>query len=519
MDPGLETGSPVATLRNFSSFSQHSFSSPLRTTPTLGDGLHGPCDPTMQKLTPTEGIRQSASKIQNTQSKLTAENWTVLFLHGLESGPQGKKAQYLIRQYESNADYSSMQTVTSSSSSSQSSSSSHGANQSVNFRINQVLIPDLEMSLLNWSKKNCPLNFYGDLMKSVEGCCRNVVECVERSTNLLSESNPKSKLLLVGSSWGGLIALKLLEHSLLRPDRVLLLAPAIEPHMNSFMRSLFWGDEMNIEHIPPPRPRELVGSVMSLTPDQEAVNDNVAKFPTSERFESCKDEDDDKSTGSAETVFPDDEGVVQLGYDEHGKKKLGRDLGSETGAATGAPPASQSQEDLDQTILPAGYKKQKSPAVHNPAVKNYTTPNHAAPNYTKQLLQTAHGLLTPCTITDKNSTTVISSSSSSSSLQNAASNAAASASNARNRDSQRNNSSYITILHGTADTVVDINGSRRFVSKFPGISFLYEIPNGNHGLTEALGMELQHGEWGPTFWREFKDVVKDVVAGYYDDCR
>merc|ERR1712137_631067 len=70
------------------------------------------------------------------------------------------------------------------------------------------------------------------LASSLGGCCDIAMEAIE---NGLKEEGGKSasiarkrrRLLLCGSSWGGAVALKCVESRNLRPDKMLLIAPAL----------------------------------------------------------------------------------------------------------------------------------------------------------------------------------------------------------------------------------------------------------------------------------------------------
>ncbi len=67
--------------------------------------------------------------------------------------------------------------------------------------------------------------------ESLELCIREVVKWVRQNRNL---RHSNLNFLLIGISWGGLVALECIKRRILTPKSVLLLAPAIE-------LDLFWG--------------------------------------------------------------------------------------------------------------------------------------------------------------------------------------------------------------------------------------------------------------------------------------
>mmetsp|Transcript_51288 Transcript_51288/g.75032 ORF Transcript_51288/g.75032 Transcript_51288/m.75032 type:complete len:265 (+) Transcript_51288:38-832(+) len=116
------------------------------------------------------------------------QGWNIVFLHGLESGIHGSKARHLVESFP-------------------------GA----------CTVPDLEMSLLNWRKRNSAIRNFGNLDRSMDGC----VTVAADECNRVNQENGSSKLLVIGSSWGGAVALKCVERGLIKPDKMLLLAPAL----------------------------------------------------------------------------------------------------------------------------------------------------------------------------------------------------------------------------------------------------------------------------------------------------
>ncbi|CAD7961714.1 unnamed protein product [Amoebophrya sp. A25] len=130
--------------------------------------------------------------------------WRIVFLPGLEGGANGRKSRYLRRLF--------------------------GA-EPVN----------LEMSVWNPWERNAIVRHGGDITAALEGCITTATETIscetvptaEDSSRVPSGAEPERsrnrKFLLIGISWGGVVALKLLERGLVRPDRVLLIAPALRP--------------------------------------------------------------------------------------------------------------------------------------------------------------------------------------------------------------------------------------------------------------------------------------------------
>lgn len=126
---------------------------------------------------------------------------TILFVHGLESGFNGKKAQH-------------MKTL-----------------------VDNVIAPDLQVSLYDVRKPNsiirsCVTNFFTNplsifttlkqdaLMRSLNNCTYIVDQEIKKNRNI-----NKNDTLLCGSSWGGAVALNLIAKGLWS-GKVLLFAPA-----------------------------------------------------------------------------------------------------------------------------------------------------------------------------------------------------------------------------------------------------------------------------------------------------
>ena len=145
------------------------------------------------------------------------------FLHGLESGPNGSKAKYLKEQF----------------------GTSH-----------IVLVPDMRMSLFDVSKHNSLARKFS-LSRSMSGCTELVSKFLKAQISLIicgegeaenyedftskfyftpkEEDAIASRLILIGSSWGGAVALRALEkenivdgkNASVKPFKTVLLAPAL----------------------------------------------------------------------------------------------------------------------------------------------------------------------------------------------------------------------------------------------------------------------------------------------------
>lgn len=148
------------------------------------------------------------------------DDWQIVFLHGLEGGPAGRKSLFLQKNFGTAAG-PVMRDVTNSTC------------QQRRLRT-QVLVPDLEMSLFDMRKRNSLPRCF-KLSSCLEGCADTAHEAITamlaESTSQAEESEPRRKrsrqrFLLAGSSWGGAVALRLLEKGV-RPDKVLLFAPAL----------------------------------------------------------------------------------------------------------------------------------------------------------------------------------------------------------------------------------------------------------------------------------------------------
>ena len=127
-------------------------------------------------------------------------NWNIVFLHGLESGIHGRKVKYLQKHFKN------------------------------------VIVPDFQVGVWSWSQKNSFLRNYGSIQKSLD----NSIEIAASDINKTTALDPSKKLFIIGSSWGGLVGLKLLEKETnIIPDKVLLLAPALVPKSNALFRYIF----------------------------------------------------------------------------------------------------------------------------------------------------------------------------------------------------------------------------------------------------------------------------------------
>lgn len=86
-----------------------------------------------------------------------------------------------------------------------------------------ALVPDLHMSVWDPRKKNSATRNLANLQASLDGCVQDAMQAVREARG---DSNERRKLLVVGSSWGGMVALQCIEEGL-QPDATLLLAPAL----------------------------------------------------------------------------------------------------------------------------------------------------------------------------------------------------------------------------------------------------------------------------------------------------
>ena len=112
----------------------------------------------------------------------------VVFCHGLESGPSGRKARYLRRHFPS------------------------------------TIVPDLEMSAFSLAKRNSFIRKSLNVRASLIGCAKIALAAIEQQTD------PDDDVILVGSSWGGLVALSLITDHGFKPYKVVLIAPALSIH-------------------------------------------------------------------------------------------------------------------------------------------------------------------------------------------------------------------------------------------------------------------------------------------------
>lgn len=128
----------------------------------------------------------------------------IIFLHGLESGPQGSKVRYLRKKYK------------------------------------YTIVPDMEMSLWRINQKNSVINSvfeelwnqpvnifnwydltYNSVQRSLDRC-HNVAR---KAVQEMSPTFPASHRYLIGSSWGGAVALSILSANMWSGN-LILLAPA-----------------------------------------------------------------------------------------------------------------------------------------------------------------------------------------------------------------------------------------------------------------------------------------------------
>lgn len=143
----------------------------------------------------------------------------ILYLHGIECGPNGKKSKYIQENYDDRVIF---------------------------------LAPNMNMSLWNFTRANS-LPRKLSLHASLEGCVDLASQYIQKelrklqsletsSSDVSSQDSTteritfsrqdiemiKTRLILIGSSWGGRCAIKLMEDFAgFEPYRVLLLAPAL----------------------------------------------------------------------------------------------------------------------------------------------------------------------------------------------------------------------------------------------------------------------------------------------------
>lgn len=168
------------------------------------------------------------------------QDWLIVFLHGLESGPTGSKAKYIQHHFGNDTTYGDapgepsvvehLVTLTDGEAS--------GATHTQVRRVRtSVCVPDLEMSSWDVRQRNsAPRNFF-NLNASLDGCAKNASERIAGDLARNDDDDgttqaSQKKILLVGSSWGGATAMRMIEKvtsaSAMRPDKLLLLAPALE---------------------------------------------------------------------------------------------------------------------------------------------------------------------------------------------------------------------------------------------------------------------------------------------------
>ena len=134
-----------------------------------------------------ESSSTSSSSSSSSSSSNANVGRRILFLHGLESGPTGSKVQYMLKHFGKDA----------------------------------VIVPDLEMSLFDYSKENALIRNFFSFSASIEGCLNIVLNTIKK------ELLEGEEFILVGSSWGGLLAVRLLHDHNIRPYKTILLAPAL----------------------------------------------------------------------------------------------------------------------------------------------------------------------------------------------------------------------------------------------------------------------------------------------------
>jgi len=131
---------------------------------------------------------------QNSHKKLLTNNNNnnkchILFIHGLESGPKGSKARYLINHFGKEI----------------------------------CTVPNMEMSVFNIFRRNSIIR-RRSFSSSMDSCVEIILETIK--TKKLGET---SEYILLGSSWGGAVALHVMKRLGKRnqPKKTILIAPAL----------------------------------------------------------------------------------------------------------------------------------------------------------------------------------------------------------------------------------------------------------------------------------------------------
>eukprot|EP00929_Paragymnodinium_shiwhaense_P121044 TRINITY_DN93162_c0_g1_i1.p1 TRINITY_DN93162_c0_g1~~TRINITY_DN93162_c0_g1_i1.p1 ORF type:complete len:355 (+),score=39.24 TRINITY_DN93162_c0_g1_i1:101-1066(+) len=173
----------------------------------------------------------------------SAEDVQIVFLHGLEGGPAGRKGQFLRRIFGSSEKPTEHYVPEAAVPSVAAVDDAHGSDAGIDpaatdsvttssqHRVlrTQVFVPDLEMSVYDVSKQNSLPRKWFRLSSCLEGCA----ETAEAAINeLLPDNNAAGKkFLLMGSSWGGATAIKVLQRGRIPlPNKVVLFAPAFGAH-------------------------------------------------------------------------------------------------------------------------------------------------------------------------------------------------------------------------------------------------------------------------------------------------
>lgn len=183
------------------------------------------------------------------------EDWQIVFLHGLEGGPFGRKSLFLKKCFGTSQEPIVHRIPTNAV------VDDSCPDQHARIIRTQVLTPDLEMSVYDvWKQNSVPRKWFR-LERCLEGCAATaeaaIAEIFGEEGTGASGSEPggetevtgglcreqvdagrrecppsaRRKFLLVGSSWGGATAIKLLERNrIAKPDKVLLFAPALGAH-------------------------------------------------------------------------------------------------------------------------------------------------------------------------------------------------------------------------------------------------------------------------------------------------
>ena len=169
----------------------------------------------------------------------------VVFCHGLESGPNGSKARYLRRHFPS------------------------------------TIVPDLNMSAFSLAKRNSFVRNNFNFRASLLGCAKIALAAIEQ------QMDPDDDVILVGSSWGGLVALSLITDHGFKPYKAVLISPALSIHG---IAARFFPDFMP-SYLPTETSIVLIHGTADDTVNFYSSQQLAAKFPKQITFEVAENGD------------------------------------------------------------------------------------------------------------------------------------------------------------------------------------------------------------------------------------